>query len=159
MSLPILSSGELNDLWRFSPTTGWWGWIGGSPTTYPHASFGPRGVFSPASFPGGLSFSVVWVMQSGEVWFFGGYGCGERTCGSFVNNLWRFSPSSNMFAFMGGAKEMEGPGVYGTKGVPSPTNFPGARASPCGTVDEYGRLWLFGGFGVGALAEPSGASS
>src|SRR4030095_409313 len=39
-------------------------------------------------------------------------------------------------------------GVYGTQGVPSPNNMPGARGENFWTwVDTSGNLWLYGGIG------------
>jgi hypothetical protein len=40
------------------------------------------------------------------------------------------------------------PGVYGTKGVPSAGNIPGARVKPAAWTDSAGNFWLFGGYGV-----------
>jgi len=39
------------------------------------------------------------------------------------------------------------PGVYGTLGVPSTNNTPGARANAVSWIDSSGNLWLFGGVG------------
>lgn len=39
------------------------------------------------------------------------------------------------------------PGIYGTKGIASTTNNPGARKAPVTWADTSGNLWLFGGFG------------
>jgi N-acetylneuraminic acid mutarotase len=38
-------------------------------------------------------------------------------------------------------------GVYGTKGIPDPSNVPGARAFAASWLDPSGNLWLFGGSG------------
>ena len=39
------------------------------------------------------------------------------------------------------------PGIYGTQGIPSPSNYPGAREFAVGGIDSSGSLWLFGGHG------------
>jgi hypothetical protein len=39
------------------------------------------------------------------------------------------------------------PGAYGTQGVPSATNVPGARNEALGWIDGNHNLWLFGGTG------------
>jgi hypothetical protein len=39
------------------------------------------------------------------------------------------------------------PGVYGTQGVPSPTNVPGVRNLAVSWTDSKGNFWLFGGGG------------
>ena len=38
-------------------------------------------------------------------------------------------------------------GVYGTKGVSSPSNYPGGRHGSVSWIDSTGSLWIFGGFG------------
>src|SRR5687767_564887 len=38
-------------------------------------------------------------------------------------------------------------GIYGTKGVPSTSNKPGARNGAVSWRDQKGNLWLFGGLG------------
>ena len=41
-------------------------------------------------------------------------------------------------------------GVYGPKGVPSPSNVPGSRVGAVSWIDNSGNLWLFGGLGKAA---------
>jgi hypothetical protein len=48
---------------------------------------------------------------------------------------------------MGGSALIDQLGVYGTKGVPSTTNVPGARAGSICWTDSNGKLRLFGGYG------------
>jgi hypothetical protein len=52
--------------------------------------------------------------------------------------------------WVSGSNAVNQNGVYGTKGVPAPTNVPGARESSISWIDGYGNLWLFGGFGYTA---------
>jgi hypothetical protein len=50
---------------------------------------------------------------------------------------------------MKGSNTGNDPGSYGTMGIPSPSNNPGARAYGAATwVDSNGDLWMFGGNGV-----------
>jgi hypothetical protein len=39
--------------------------------------------------------------------------------------------------------------MYGTKGIASPDNVPGARDAAISWIDSYDNLWLFGGEGSG----------
>ncbi len=39
-------------------------------------------------------------------------------------------------------------GVYGTRGVPAPSNLPGSRFGSVTWTDKTGNLWLFGGQGI-----------
>lgn len=58
--------------------------------------------------------------------------------------------SSGTWTWMSGSDVINTPGVYGTKGVPAPTNLPGARQFAASWTDPAGAFWLFGGFGVAA---------
>ena len=64
------------------------------------------------------------------------------------------SSLSNAFSFeagwtwISGSKLAAQSGSYGTKGVASSSNIPGARDSMMNGIDSSNRLWLFGGFGL-----------
>ncbi len=138
----------LNDLWEFNPTTIEWAWMGGS-NIVPRdpGLIGPPGVYgtlgTPAvgNIPGGRSGASVWTTESGDVWLSGG---------SPYTDLWKFNPSTNEWAWMGGSRGTSQPAVYGTLGTSAPGNFPGARQGASNWIDASGDLWLFGGHGVDA---------
>ena len=51
-------------------------------------------------------------------------------------------------------------GIYGTKGISSPTNIPGSRAVPISWIDSTSSsgntlLWLFGGIGFDSTGTAS----
>ena len=48
---------------------------------------------------------------------------------------------------MSGSSSTNQPGVYGTKGVASSINVPGARSGAVSWTDNSRNLWLFGGYG------------
>ncbi|HRD39199.1 MAG TPA: kelch repeat-containing protein, partial [Bacteroidia bacterium] len=52
------------------------------------------------------------------------------------------------WTWMKGTDTLTKPGIYGTMGVASPSNNPGARHGAATWVDNNGDLWLFGGEGV-----------
>jgi hypothetical protein len=56
-------------------------------------------------------------------------------------------PVHNEWAWMDGANTADQPGIYGTQGVPSASNSPGARLWSCSWTDRSGNFWLFGGLG------------
>lgn len=53
---------------------------------------------------------------------------------------------TGMWTWMGGGVS-GGKSVYGTMGLPQPTNMVGNRFSSCGWQDTSGKFWLFGGYG------------
>lgn len=49
------------------------------------------------------------------------------------------------WTWVSGSNALNQPGVYGTQGVASTTNIPGARYGSISWVDSSDNLWLFGG--------------
>jgi N-acetylneuraminic acid mutarotase len=56
------------------------------------------------------------------------------------------------WAWMSGSSTVNAVGVYGTKGIASATNVPGARYGSISWSDASGNLYLFGGYGYGSTA-------
>ncbi len=154
--------GVLNDLWKFSPTTKQWTWMSGS-STVPNASdtcqpgvYGTLGVASAGNVPGGRQYAASWTDVNGNLWLFGGPGCDSAGTQALLNDLWKFNPSTNQWAWMGGSSKAlytayGSPGVYGTQGVASDANVPGGRWVSGGWTDSRGNLWLFGGEGYDSV--------
>ena len=61
----------------------------------------------------------------------------------YLNDLWKFS--NGEWTWISGNNTINAPGIYGTKGIPSPSNYPGAREYAVGVIDSSGSFWLFGG--------------
>ena len=83
--------------------------------------------------------------------FFGGEGFGSTYTShidSTFNDLWRYS--NGQWTWMSGYGVEGQPGSYGTEGKPAAANVPGSRRSGVTWTDAAGRLWLFGGMGVGS---------
>lgn len=119
-----------------------WTWVGGSnvgPST--QGTYGILGQPSPNNFPGSRVGSATWTDESGNLWLFGG-----GISSHYYNDLWKYS--AGQWTWIGGSNGDEEPnaaGIYGTIGVGSPNNIPGARISACIWVDKDGTVWLFGG--------------
>lgn len=147
---------NLNDLWKYDPTTSQWTWMGGTSTVGVaggvSGNYGTLGSLTSGGYPGSRNNAVVWVDSGGSFWMFGGYGEDALAQHGELNDLWKFLPDSNQWAWMGGKSQLQSggvgwPGVYGTLGKPDPANIPGGRDSAVGWVDKTGNLWLFGGNG------------
>jgi N-acetylneuraminic acid mutarotase len=154
--------GGLSDLWRFSPSTNQWAWMGGSSTVPVNPGCvscilgqprvpGTSGVPAAGNTPGGLWDAASWVDNNGNSWLFGGWGFP-----GLPNTLWQFNPSSNEWAWMGGSSGANTVhGTYGVLGRPDAGNIPGSRWSGTTWTDANGNLWLFGGQGYDA-SDPEG---
>jgi hypothetical protein len=147
------SNSYLNDLWRYSTSTGLWTWVGGSTGSNAIGVYGTLGVAAPGNVPGARTGSVSWTDPSGNFWLFGG----SNSAGSF-NDLWRYSPTTGLWAWMSGANVTGADGVYGTQGTAAPGNTPGSRQNALSWADSAGNLWLFGGSFFNDLWEYSGST-
>ena len=133
-------NGNLNDLWRFNPTTGRWTWMGGSNAINAAGVYGIQGTPDPGNHPSARSSGVAWTDASGVAWLFGGIGQGGQ-----LNDLWRYDPVTGIWTWMSGSNTVGAVSVYGTQGVPDAANVPSARIYSLGSSDAEGNLWLFGG--------------
>jgi N-acetylneuraminic acid mutarotase len=122
-----------------------WAWMGGSDTADAKGAYGTLGVASANNVPGARTGSVSWTDGSGNLWLFGGNGLDSVGTDWTLNDLWEFSPANNEWAWMGGSSIAGAKGVYGTLGVASTSNVPGAGGGAVSWTDKSGNFWLFGG--------------
>jgi N-acetylneuraminic acid mutarotase len=141
------SNGALNDLWQYNPSTGLWAWMNGPTTGNLGGVYGTEGTAAPGNIPGARSAVVSWKDSAGNFWLFGGAGFDSTDSDTYLNDLWRYSPGTGMWTWMGGSTGGNAPGVYGTLGTAAAANVPGARAGAVSWSDGSGNFWLFGGRG------------
>jgi hypothetical protein len=154
-SLTSLETSLLNDLWKYNPITQEWTWISGPDglCTGENCSgdYGTLGLASATNLPGPRSDAASWIDASGNFWLFGGtYINGD------YNDLWEYAPSTGEWTWVSGSNVANAAAVYGTKGVASASNVPGARWGASSWIDASGNLWLFGG-NVNAGSPPGGS--
>lgn len=129
---------------------GEWTWMGGSQTWGALGSYGTQGIPTAGNTPGSRQDSATWTDSNGNLWLFGGTGFDATGGTGPLNDLWKFSPSTGEWTWMGGSNIIQRPGVYGTMGTPAATNTPGARAWATTWTDSGGNFWLLGGWGYDA---------
>ncbi|MCU0434572.1 MAG: gliding motility-associated C-terminal domain-containing protein [Bacteroidia bacterium] len=128
-----------------SAQNGVWTWVNGSNSINPPPNFGIQGVTSPANQPHSSYSAASWTDLNGNFWFLGGID--DVSITNIWGALWKYEPATGLWTWMKGPNTPNNAGVYGTLGVPSPLNNPGARAyGSCTWTDNAGNLWLFGGF-------------
>jgi N-acetylneuraminic acid mutarotase len=138
---------NLNDLWKYNPSTNEWTWIRGTITDDDAlANYGTKGVPSSSNTPGGREEGLTWIDQAGNFWLFGGYGISSNSLG-YLNDLWKYNPSTNQWTWVSGDNTANNNGYYETLGVASSNNKPASRRSATSWIDLNGNLWLFGGYG------------
>ena len=76
-------------------------------------------------------------------------GCGGGSSGSGGGGTTPPPPPStaNEWTWMSGSNTVNAVGIYGSQGLASASNVPGARSYSAGWTDSSGNLWLFGGWG------------
>jgi N-acetylneuraminic acid mutarotase len=127
--------------------SGRWTWQTGAASD-PVAVYGVLGQPAAANTPGGRELAAAWKDSAGNFWLFGGFGLDSTGATLWLNDLWKYS--AGQWTWIGGSDIGMVNGVYGTQGLPSPNNVPGARESAVSWTDTSGSLWLFGGTGVTA---------
>ena len=136
------SAGNLNDLWKYNPTSNIWTWVNGDNTVNNSGVYGTQGTPAATNKPGGRYTSISWTDASGNFWLFGGL----NSSGIF-NDLWKYDPTSNNWTWVNGDNSVNSIGIYGTQGIPATTNKPGARYSSVSWKDASGNFWFLGGRG------------
>ena len=125
-------------------------WINGSDLIDQSGVYGTNGIGSNSNIPGARENAMSWTDVNDNLWLFGGHGNGTGTSQGYLNDLWKFDVITEQWIWISGDSVLGTHGVYGTLGVASSANFPGARQNSYTWVDESGNLWLFGGFGYAA---------
>ena len=141
--------GYLNDFWKYNITADTWTWIGGSNANNGLGTYGTLGVYSPSNIPGGRYTCGIWKDTQGIFWLFGGTGWPSISNLTSLNDVWKFDPAINQWAWMKGASSVpNSPGIYGTQTVANVNNIPGARHYNTSWRNASSAFWIFGGEGI-----------
>ncbi len=127
-------------------------WVSGSDTTGETGVYGTKGVADANNAPGGRTGSVSWTDSEGDFWLFGGAGLDANGDSGHLNDLWK-RQSACEWTWVSGSNTINQNGVYGTRGVASPGNYPGGRTESVSWTDSNDNLWLFGGRGYDSAGE------
>ena len=135
-----------------------WTWVSGAASVNQAGTYGTLGTAASANAPGARIGASTWRDKSGNLWLFGGndgslqtgiIGAGGKIHLTYFdfNDLWKFSDGEWTW-IRGSNTSNKQAGVYGTLGVASAGNQPGARHGAVTWTDASGNFWLFGGIGI-----------
>ena len=145
----IGNNGYLSDLWSFNPTTVQWTYVKGNGIIGQPGVYGTQGSPTNLNNPGGRSGAAYWTDANGNFWMFGGYGFDGSSGLGYLNDLWLYNTSTNMWVWQKGSSIVNAAASHGTIYVASPSNNPGGRKGAHTWIGSNGDLYLFGGYGVG----------
>ncbi|RYE54163.1 MAG: hypothetical protein EOP48_12880, partial [Sphingobacteriales bacterium] len=125
-----------------------WIWVEGESLPGKPGVYGTKGVAAAGNKPGARNSAGKWTDASGNFWLFGGHGTDASGVNGYLNDLWKFTPATGLWTWVGGEKTVtQTSGIFGTKGSPSAANWPGSRDSrSLSWTDNSGKFWLFGGY-------------
>ena len=141
------NAGNHAALWKYDPVNNEWTWMKGPSGTGTPGVYGTLGVSSPANYPGARTNGASsWVDNSGNLWLFGGNGYDAAGVAGQLNDLWKYTISTNEWTWVKGPNTANDPGFFGTQGVSNIANLPPSRKeTSCSWTDNAGNLWLYGG--------------
>lgn len=143
-----VTSGTLNDLWRYDPVTNEWTWVSGSSAVNQPGVYGTMGVAAPGNYPGGHTSSSPFISPQGHLVLCAGNGYASTASPGYLNDMWEFNISTGNWTWISGSNMGTALASYGTLGVASATTFPGGRMSAAAWTDISGNYWMFGGNGL-----------
>lgn len=152
---------QLNDLWTYSTSDGTWAWLSGASSTNAPGNYGSLGIAASSNVPGARQGASAWFDASGKLWLFGGLGFDSAGTFGLLGDLWIYTPATQAatgnWTWVGGSHLADTAAAYGTLGLASSANKPGARQSAHTWFDASGTLWLMGGVGFASAAGSQGS--
>jgi len=131
-----------NDLWRYTMATNEWTWMKGASSPGAPGVYGTKGVEAASNTPGARMAYSHWTDGAGNLWLFGGHDGGAN----FYNDLWRYNPVTNNWAWISGNNFANADGLYRGMCLEDSMLVPGNRAeNRAAWVDVNGNFWEFGG--------------
>jgi len=132
---------QWNDMWKYDIASNQWAWMNGSNVSSAPNVYGTKGVSNPANTPGARQAYCRWKDAAGDFWLFGG-----TDYSYYAGDLWKFSLTTNEWAWMSGPNTSSSSGNAGTQCVSDTLNFPGNRyENRAAWKDLNGDFYLYGG--------------
>lgn len=139
-----------NEVWTYDASGNRFTWESGDYTTDVNGVHGAVNATHASYKPGARYGAASWSVGTSHMYLFGGTGYSFGTNGNgYLNDLWRYDVSTGLWAYVGGNNAGMQYGKYGPMGEFSTQSIPGGRHFAACTTDNQGRLWMYGGYGLG----------
>ena len=123
---------------------GMWTWVHGDSIQNSMGNPGVMGIADPGNIPPAMYEPCYWIDNNDNLWIYGGF----RATGQLYAALWKYNPYTNLWTWVQGSSTPNQNPVYGTQGIPSPSNTPGSRNCSLTWTDANGNLWMMGGYTI-----------
>ncbi len=133
------------------PTSNVWTWVSGTSEINQLGIYGKKGLAASSNFPGARDRSISWIDSNDTLWLFGGVGYNNLSGPGYLNDLWKFD--GIYWTWVSGTHLLGEVGTYGTQGLPTAINIPGARCNSISWIDSNDNFWLFGGYGRDSVGD------
>lgn len=140
----LLGVDQCADLWRYDIATNQWTFMKGAMMVNEGGAYGNYRIEDAANRPGARSAAAAWTDKNGYLWMQGGEGYGTSFSG-YLNDMWRYNPSTNNWTWMNGGQTVNQEEIYGTKGVGDPANRP-SGAYNVAFCDTAGHFYMATGY-------------
>lgn len=137
--------GKLGDLWRYRPGSNDWTWMHGDTVLNTYSDYGIIGQAGSGTGPGAREGAATWVDNSGNLWMFGGFGFAAAGFHGYLNDMWKYEPTTNQWTWVKGSINTGESAIYGTQGIANSSNQPGGLDDAVSWKDLSGNFWLYGG--------------
>ncbi|KMQ63045.1 hypothetical protein ACM46_13970 [Chryseobacterium angstadtii] len=151
------------DLWKFISSQKKWQWINGNENSFFKSytgdliNYGSLNTENKRSAPGRRIDAMSWTDANGNLWMFGGQ---TPQVNSYYQDLWMYNKTSNNWVWKGGVQNASlgsnRRANYGSQGIYSSTNIPGARVRGKTWTDAQGNFYLYGGYGFDEVSTNEG---
>jgi hypothetical protein len=148
--------GDINDLWRYMPSTNEWTWMKGTKLKSQVPIYGTLNVAAASNCPSALSGGACWVDSVGNLWGTGPTVNSVSTA-YYPSALWKYNIANNNWTWVKGSNLLiDQNGIYGIQNISAITNIPGGRSYQ-NCWSHKGELWMFGGSALATATCCTGA--
>ncbi len=131
-----------SDLWKFNTQTRNWIWMDGSASNNEIPNYGIPNEYSEENTPGGRGHAVSWKDAQGNFYLFSGFGYVSQGDQVELNDVWKYSLSEGMWAWLKGSNNDEMPEHSIGIGLEDENNQPIGGRQYTSWNDNDGFLWV-----------------